>query len=153
MRFNPKSEAELAAGGLFPAGTYDFEVKSAEETTSKSSGAEMVKLTLSVFNEAGAKTSVFDYLVSSEKAIFKIRQFAAAVGLLEEYEAGELDALDMEGRGGKLKLKVESNEQYGDKNAVVSYLPAPVTVGSVAKKTAHVQWKAAPKDLDDEIPF
>jgi hypothetical protein len=151
MRFTPKSAKELAAGGLFPAGEYDFEVKTAEETTSKTSGAEMVKLTLSVFNAAGAKTSVFDYLVSSEKAIFKIRQFAAAVGLLEEYEAGELDALDMEGLGGKLKLKVESSELYGDKNSVVSYIAAPVTAGSIAKKTAFVQKRVS--GLDDDIPF
>lgn len=152
MRFTPKSEQELASGDLVPAGTYDFEVKSAEETVSKS-GNDMVKLSIWIFSESGAKRVVFDYLVGTEAAQFKVRGFAAAVGLLEEYDGGEMEAIDMEGKVGRCKIVVQKDTtgQYSDKNSVASYIAAPVTVGSIAKNTAKAKAKA--DDLDDSIPF
>jgi hypothetical protein len=154
MKFTPKSEQEVASGGLWPAGTYDFQVVSAEETTSKSSGADMIKLTLHVFNDHGAKITVFDYLVGTEKAQFKVRGFAAAVGLIESYDAGALDAFEMEGRSGQCKLAIQKDTtgQYGDKNSVASYL---TPVGGVAKPKASIAKpaRAVVANLDDEIPF
>ena len=152
MRFTPKSEKELASDGLWPAGTYDFEVIESDEATS-ASGNDMVKLKIFVFNDEGAKRTVFDYLVGTESAQFKVRGFAAAVGLLEEYESGEMDAVEMQGRTGKCKLTIQKDKSgaYPDKNGIASYVAEPVTVGSVEKKT--VRAKTKPADLDDEIPF
>ena len=46
MLFQPKTEAEVTKVKLLTPGQCDFEVKQAQSVTSKSSGAEMIKLTL-----------------------------------------------------------------------------------------------------------
>lgn len=155
MRFTPKSEAELSSDALWPVAEYDFEVSSAEEAQSKA-GNDMVKLTLYVFNDKGDKRTVFDYLVSSEKAIFKVRQFAASVGLLAEYEAGELNAYDMQGRTGRLRLGWKEDPGYQAQNTVSFYLPAKDTIANPEMRRQSMRKQervAAPADLDDEIPF
>lgn len=156
MRVAPKTEKELAEAGIWPAGTYDFEVLTAEDTISKK-GADMIKLKVKIFNDSGATQTVFDYLLDAMP--HKLRHAAEAFGLLDEYEAGGFDAIECEGKTGKCKIKVDKSEGFPDKNGISDYIPT-VTVGSVAKKTARAQrkdWPSwdAPKggDLDDEIPF
>ena len=46
MRFEPKSKEELASNGLLQPGEYDFEISTAEDAVSKSSGNEMINLTV-----------------------------------------------------------------------------------------------------------
>lgn len=148
MRFQPKSEEECATAGLLPKGTYAFEVAEASETIAKSSGNDMIALRLECHGDDDQKRSVFDYLVASEGSAPKIRQFAVSVGMLAEYERGELKAEDMIGRAGhaKIYIKQDKTGQYGDKNAVGEYLKP--TNGSAAPIT-----KPATKDIDDDIPF
>lgn len=147
MRTTPKSEKELAEAGLWPAGTVDFEVLTAEDTTSRK-GSDMIKLKVKLYNDSGASQTVFDYLLDAMP--HKLRHAAEAFGLLDEYEAGGFEAIDCEGKTGKCKIKVDKNEGYPDKNGISDYIPA-VTVGSIAKNTAKA--KAAHNDLDDDLPF
>lgn len=166
MRIAEPISAEKAneGGGFEPwrPGTYDFEVHDAAEDTSKASGAEMIKLTLYVFNADGGKRTVFDYLVNSEKAQFKIRHFSEAVGLLHHYEKGELDVYDMVGKVGKLKLGIKAAQgDYPANNSVQDYIAmdpasaraAPRPVASRAAAPAARQPARVSGDLDDEIPF
>lgn len=148
MRFDPKTDEELSSGSVWPDGTYDFEVSNAEETTSKA-GNDMVKLTIFIFNAAGARWTIFDYLVGSPKAVFKVKQFAEAVGLRDAYDRGELDAVDMIGKTGQCKVVTIKSDGFADKNGIGSYLKAR---GSVSRPAAQRQ-KVAAGDLDDEIPF
>src|SRR5688572_8987205 len=99
MRFEPKSEDEIAAANLLADGDYIFEVADAKEETSKA-GNDMVKLKLNVVGEEDRMHVIFDYLVSSEGAAFKLRHFAESVGLLPEYERGEITADQMIGCNG-----------------------------------------------------
>lgn len=165
MRFSPKSEAELSAGGLWPAGDYSFEVAAAEDTVSKASGADMVKLTLHIFDNTGSKKTVWDYLVGSEASQFKVRGFAVATGLLAQYEAGELEAIDMEGRTGRCKIvqQIDRTGAFPDKNSVANYLkpdeasavepPKPVRKGSNVSPRAKTVPAGEGTDLNDDIPF
>lgn len=161
MQFQPKTQEdiireqkEFAAKNVLPKGEYDFEVAAAEDTVSKKSGNEMIKLTLKVWGEDGKERAVTDYLLGAME--HKLYHFAHATGLGDLYEAGGLEAIDCEGRSGRVKLKVESSEQYGTKNAVVDYVAAkPKAHGDVALKPKP---KAAlDPDLDapedDDIPF
>lgn len=148
MRTTPKSEKELAEAGLWPAGTYDFEVLTAEDTTSRK-GADMIKLKVKIYNDEGQSQTVFDYLLDA--MAHKLRHAAEAFGLLDEYEAGGFDAIDCEGKTGKVKIKIEKSEGYPDKNAIADYIVTPSVVGMVkAEKKARV---AGGGDLDDSIPF
>lgn len=152
MRYNADA-ANDTSSGLFPAGIYDFQVVAAEEQTSRS-GNEMVKLTLHVFNDAGAKRTLFDYLVATDRAVFKIKAFAQATGLADKFESGELDAVDMEGRSGRLKLGVEAaSGSYPEKNKVDAYLAAAPGAGKPYVRPTRSKPVMSNDDLSDQIPF
>ena len=127
MRFTPKSEAELAENALLPEGEYTFEILTAEDTQSKSTGNDMLKLSLRIFENGGENSQrVFDYLVSIDSMIWKIRHFADAIGMLPEYDSGEMLAETLPGRTGKCKIVIQpASGQWDAKNAVKDYLPRP----------------------------
>ena len=155
MRFDPKSEAEVNTGGaLWPRGEYDFEVVAAEETVSKS-GNEMIALELDIYDSAGKSKRIFDYLVGIPEAQFKVRHFAAAVGLLAQYETGELGDEMLEGRTGRCKINIKKGtDGFADNNAVADYVK-PVETEHVADESVQTGAKKnlAKQDLNDDIPF
>jgi hypothetical protein len=157
MRFAPKTEAEIKAEGLIPNNTEcDFEVLEAEEKQSKA-GNDMIALKLRVWRPDGSTTTLRDWLVSNFPA--KIFGFAKSTGMQAEYEAGEMTAEAMEGKQGRLKVKIEESADYGAQNKVGFYvMPAaprsirapaePATRGGGAKPGAK-----GGADLADDIPF
>ena len=153
MRFEPKSEKDIAEGGLLPLGNYDFEVQEAEEKVSKT-GNDMIELKMRVYDNEGQGRTIFDYLVSTDGGAYKIRHFAYAVGLGESYERGELQASNLHGCTGKAKvfIKKDKSGQYPDRNAIADYLP-PANGSTAPNNTAvpRPPYKAA--ELDDDIPF
>lgn len=160
MRFTPKSADEIAEAGLLPDGDYDYEVISATDEISKSSGNEMIVLNLKVFDANGGSRTVRDYLVASEGGIRKVRAFAVSCGRLTDYDAGLMEAADLQGSAGRCKIGRDQNEGYEPKNRVAYYLdPAKQRSGGIA---APVVRRSAPArqpvpvgggDIDDEIPF
>ena len=152
MRFQPKTEREIAEAGLLPAGEYDFEVLEAEDTQSKA-GNDMVALKLSVYDKDGATRRVDDWLVDTDGGAYKIRHFASATGLLTLYEKGSLPASEMIGRVGRCKIAIRKDKtgNYPDKNSVTDYVKAP------EKEQSDAVPKRAPatvaQELDDDIPF
>jgi hypothetical protein len=164
----PVSQEEADKGGGFepwPGGVYDFEVHEATDEVSKASGREQMKLALYVFNDTGQRRMVFDYLGTDEKSQWKVRHFCAAVGLIPEYERGEIDAFDCVGKQGKLTLMVRPQRgEYPASNSVRDYVareegavkavaPRPAAATSAAaRKIAQSPVVAGSVD-DDAIPF
>lgn len=152
MRFSPLSEkqADEMAANIWPDGNYDFEVKSAIEKVS-AAGNGMFALELWIFNSDGDRRMVFDYLVDSEKAKWKMRHFADATGLTREYESGSLNEQDMEGRTGKCTLGTQpAKDGYQAKNVVRGYVKA---AGATVLNRAPARASVGGGDLDDSIPF
>lgn len=163
----PQTEAEAASSGrgaVWRIGTYDFECHDAADDVSKGSGEDMIKLTLYVFNDQGDKRTVYDYLPSSAKAQWKVRSFAKSVGLIADYEAGELNCYDIVGKTGKLKLGIKRAQgEYSEDNLVTAYVEAPDmperAPRPAARPAAPAQTRQptaaqrATADLNDEIPF
>jgi len=158
-----KEEADAGANGaVWRAGTYDFEIHDASEEISKA-GNEQIKLTVWVFDDQGDRKTCFDYLGATEKVQWKTRQFCQSVGLITQYESGELDVNDIVERTGKLKLGVQKSTEYGDQNKVLAYLEAPEQPARAARPAASRPVNSAParqpaparssQDLDDTIPF
>jgi len=86
-------------------GDYDVRVIDASETVSKSSGAEMIKLTLEV---EGRGCRLFDYLIASASTAWKIDAFRRSMGeKVVEGEEVELTARDLIGRTARARLKTE----------------------------------------------
>ena len=120
MIFKPKSEAEVNAFEIFPAGEYDFDIiKASDEVSSK--GNEMIKLELDIYAQNGNKTRVFDYLL--ENVAYKLKHFCDCTGLVKEYEEGVLNAAMCKGKSGKCLLIIQKDKtgEYPDKNAVKDY--------------------------------
>ncbi len=157
MRFTPLTDEEAAeqSNNLWPAGMYDFEVRQADETTSQTSGADMIKLEVWIFNTEGGRRLCFDYLVSSPKAAWKIAQFCASCGLSEQYKSGNLMTAEIIGRTGQCEVVVQpARDAFPAKNVIKTYLKskdAPATRAAPnPRKPVHA---GAGSDLDDEIPF
>jgi len=169
MKFDPKTEDELARESLLPDGIYPFEVLLAADEFSKA-GNEMIKLKLNVFGPDGEQVHVYDYLL--EKLAYKLRHFADTTGLLGDYERGELTAFSCMGKTGYAKIVLEAaNGGYSAKNVVKDYVardkvatkaqipltPAPPVHGSPVKftdpKAQATMAAQAPSDFDDSIPF
>ena len=141
MKFQPKTEKELAEANLWPNGPYAFEILEAEEKTDKN-GSPMFALKVKVFKDTGASQNIFDY-VSPSWMEFKLRHLAEACNLLVEYEQGEMEAYQLVGKTGQCKVNVSKDKtgQYPDKNGIADYL---------------VERAADPKAYnikDDSIPF
>lgn len=146
MRLTPKTEKEIAEAGLLPPGEYDFEVIGAEEQVSKA-GNDMVKLSLHVFDANGAPCWVPDYLLDAMPG--KLRHAAQAFGLMPDYEQGQMQASDMIGKTGRVKITIQKDKtgQFPDRNSVADYI--------VPKDGAatSVRNPAPAGNIDDEIPF
>jgi hypothetical protein len=151
VRFQPKTEEQIRADGVLPEGDYDFEVAAAEDTISKA-GNDMIALKLKVFAPDGGERQVRDWLVANVPS--KVRGFCEATGLLARYDAGELEAHDLEGRTGRLRLKVEGGEYAGNK---VAYYKRPNRVHSISRGGSGGALKPPPRPpvpgINDEIPF
>lgn len=164
MTFTPKSEAALVKEAeerntLWPKGEYDFEVVNYEDTTSKKTGADMIHLELKVYHPDGGSQTIHDYLLAS--MMHKLRHACEAIGILDRFEEGTLEARDFDGGVGKVMLKVDKakpNSGYRDKNSVDDYVKPAVRAGAragaaAARPAAPRQPKPSQDDLDDTIPF
>ena len=96
MNFKPCSEQEIAGRKLWAKGVYPFEIVEADEKVSQSGGNPMIELKVKISRPDGASRVLPDYLVA--KRIEKLRNAAAAMGMLDRYEAGSLPAADFRGK-------------------------------------------------------
>ena len=154
MRFNPLSEEEAAAqsADLLSDGQYDYEIREATEEVSKASGADMLKLEVWVYAATGDRRLVFDYLVNSERAAWRLRSFAESCNLLEQYKTGSLMVADIVGRTGRCQIATQkADATYPAKNIIKGYVKAKAT-GAPPSPRKPVP-AGAGTDLDDEIPF
>lgn len=124
MKFNPMSAEEIATAGLLTPGIYPFEFMDAMDTFS-TAGNEMIKVKLRVFGPGG-EAHVYDYLMGEGKSAYKLRHCCEVVGLLSDYEKGNLVAQQLLDRTGYVKLGVEDGKNgYLPQNKVKDYVKAP----------------------------
>ena len=119
MRFQPKTEHEIAMANIWPDGDYDFSCVEANDRISKK-GSEMIEVKLRVFSSNGNESVVFDFLL--EAMAHKLRHFCESTGLLSVYDRGDLTASDCIGRNGICRLGSETGGKYRPKNVVTDYI-------------------------------
>ena len=130
MKYTSSNEAPKSYH--LPAGDYSVTIVEASETVSRSTGADMIKLTLDAESPDGTQsTTVFDYLVASASSVWKIDAFRRALGFeVVQGEPVELAAEDLVGRTLRARLKVE--EFNGRANNKVEAWLAPLAASSNA---------------------
>lgn len=154
MKTTPKTEKEIAEANLLPKGTYPFTVGSAEEKTSKA-GNEMLVVNLKVYRGEGF-VFVKDYLMDTEMGAYKLRHIADACGVLASYESGNLEASELAGREGwvKIGIKKDKDGNYPDQNQALDYYKEePKAAVKETAASASSTNPSAPTEEDDEIPF
>lgn len=149
MKFEPKTEQEVEESGLLPKGEYDFEIVSAEDTTSKK-GNDMIALKLHVYNTDGSYKTVLDWLL--EAISYKLRHFAYCIGKGDEYETGTLSADGLTGCVGRCRLIIQKQEGYSAKNSVADYI-VPKNGAAEPRAVDAKMAQSSKAALDDEIPF
>lgn len=155
MHFTPMSEEEAAAqsADLWPDAIYDYEVRDASEETS-AAGNAMTKMEVWIYNQAGSRRLLFDYLVASEKAAWKIRSFCESCNLLEQYKTGALMVADIVGRTGRCQVVTQKADgAYPAKNVIRGYVKTKAAAPVSGSGTAPHRTKVPAGDIDDEIPF
>ena len=112
LGWDSKLPAEASGNKEFsipPVGEYNFMVVDADKTFAKTSGNPMLKVRLDL---QGADGCVFDNLVISEKAMFKLISFFESVGVKEKGKDMKLSigdaALEAMNREGRCKIKHET---------------------------------------------
>lgn len=107
---------------LLEPGTYDFQVMEAKEAVSKA-GNDMITMTLWVWNKNGKKFNVWDRLVATPKAAFRIKNFCKATGLESQYKNGTLTPDDCADTHGTCVIKIDPAQgEYKAKNVVDYYI-------------------------------
>lgn len=139
-----KVNHEQAGSGeyeLIAEGEYETVISDVEVTESKS-GNPMLKLTITLRNDVKQphrKQKLWDYLVATEKAMFKFHQVAKAVGLpngkdfksIEEFRNAILF------KAVRISVKHEENEYNGEKRTqarIKSYALATVEYNAPTAK-------------------
>ena len=129
---------------LIPAGDYTMRIKGGEFMLSKA-GKEMLVVEL---HNAEHDSTIWDNLVFTDKALWKIDQFLKAFGMQpdkgEEFEFDAEFVTRLIGKSGLVKVRVDEWEGK-KKNKVEAYLA--VLVDGKAPSTR------SKKKSDDEIPF
>ncbi len=145
---------------LLTKGEYDATVVKAEETVSKTSGNEMIAITLKVWNADGSGVLVNDYLLSTETGILKLCQFCEAAGLLDIYNQGILSASDCMDSNVKVKIKIDEGKgDFPAKNAVAAYVVPkapkrePAGTGYSGSQVANVNRQLEESSDGDDTPF
>ena len=145
----PLTQQELKQGDLIPKGIYNFEVINAEDTVSKSSGIDMIKLTIKIWLENGKERIIYDNLMESMK--FKLGHFAEVTGLIDQYNANLLTPESCIGKTGSLKIIIQTDKNgvYPDKNSVVDYVPQ---IKSSMLNPLGIQGEKK-EFINDDLPF
>lgn len=143
MKTTPKTEKEIYEANLLPPGWYPFTIGEATEKKSKA-GNEMIELNVRVYKDAGF-IFIRDFLMDSGFAAFKLRHCSDTCGILDQYEAGGIEACDLEGKEGfcKVTIKKDKNGQYPDQNNIADYANEPPKKKDEAKSD----------EPEDDIPW
>ncbi len=118
MNFNPADACEV-----LPEGCYSFEIVKAAQELAKSSGAEMLVLTLKCVDAGGRSVAVTDRIVNQPNMLWKLKQLCYEIGLKAKFDNGSVEDTDLIGLGGNVELRIEHDKsgQYPDKNGVKKY--------------------------------
>lgn len=150
MKFEPKTEKQIADERLLPDGEYDVEIVGAVEKTSKK-GNQMLEISVRVFGDSRVLV-IRDYLLENQQE--KLLNLCTACGIPEKYHAGELEPSDLQGLSCRAKIKVEPpKDGYDASNRIKSYVKPKGLEQRKAVAAAQKLVAEAATANGDDIPF
>jgi hypothetical protein len=154
FNFHPKTDEEIERMHLLPDGTYRFTVRNALETVSKEKGNPMVRVDLEIYGHDGGSSLMSDYLVASDKMAWKIKHFCDTLGLLEQYQKGNLEAQNLIRLEGYAQVVTEKRSEYPARNKVKDYgKPKSTKTNSILSPTKPDPNQSLEQNDDSDLPF
>ncbi len=143
-RFNFKDAKTTGSGDFepLPDGVYPAKITGAELTTAQSSGNPMIKLTLQISSGEYAKRLVWDNLVWTQAAFWKIKNIAEATNIPSNQAADagiEEVADELLNMNVDILLESKTNSNGKLQNVVKKYLPQEQTAPVVSNKAKFMQ--------------
>lgn len=140
FNFTPLSDVQInsmSTKELLPNGIYPFIVREVIQGYSKT-GNSMLEVKIGVIVGPKEIRVLTDYIVASEKMMFKLKHFCDTLGLEDKYIAGCIEPKDCINRSGKVKIGVEKGRPrddgqgvFADRNKVVDYVKPEAQMGNV----------------------
>jgi hypothetical protein len=124
---------------ILPPGEYTFRVTNVEFTHSNRTNAPMAAVTLEVEYD-GELVNVFDYLVLTKKAEWKLCSFFRCIGMKKHGESIVMNWNKAIGGVGRAKIYTEKFTKKdgtpGESNKVKSYIDPPIASASSPRQSA-----------------
>lgn len=152
MRFSPLTEKQAieAKFKLLEKGLGNFEITKAEEKYNDRQQCDMLYIVLKCRDYHGKQGLIHEYLLSNQKFGWRIRELCECVGLMDEYEKGELTPQQLVGKTGPCDIGISKDKdgKYPDKNNIREFKKS-----EAVSAPKPVDARAEIDDLDDDIPF
>jgi hypothetical protein len=150
FRYSYVSDEELGieSSKILAEGEASFTVKSAQESISKSSGANQLKICLLVKDRLGDTTTVWEYLPGTRNMAWKIRQFLKSIGCGRFYnDKGMVEPIFLVNKTGNciIKTRKSDNPEYKDKTIIDKYIEKEAFENESQAQSSN--------DEDDDLPF
>ncbi len=149
LRYKRISESEDSMRNVLDKGEYPFLIKSVEETRTKSGIYDMLVIEISVMDSTGREHTIKDWVVFMDEMAWKFRHLCSTCGLIDRYESDSIEAKDLEGKHGVVRLSIADYEKEGETrkvNRVADYVKAGA-INAAPKNDASASFH------DDQIPF
>lgn len=155
-KITPISETEYKARNAWPIGWYAATVVDAPDSCIEklsNAGNLMFVTKFQVYNDDGKMKFVTAYIMADGAAAWQLRSASEALGVLDQYRAGEIKENDLKGKSCFVKLGIEIDKDgvYEDKNVIKEFkkkMPGKITAADIPKPT-----EAKASYIDDSIPF
>ena len=126
MRYNPKDAIVVIPEGEYEASISNVNglAKDGGPLTTKN-GDPMEQVTFDVYvGDVVRKHS--EYFVSSPKALWRYKRLAQALGVADQFKAGDFEASNYIGSNLRLGITIEDDAAYGERNRVEAFNPSDV---------------------------
>ena len=139
------------AKNYLPEGDYIAILAECEETTSKSSGKEMLKCVWEIL-VGPRKVSIWDYIVNPT-GLWRLREIAKALGRVGEFDLNQFQLAAEVGIRLQVTLSLEENPKYGPQNRIEAW--APVVGDHAPEQPMNAAFTGTPRHVpsDQDIPF
>lgn len=162
MRYTPYTEEQIQSKNVMDEGTYTFQVLEVC-TTDKSgrvlqdkNGNDMAKLKLSVWDGEDKERALYTFISGDDNFAYKLRHFAKAIDMLDDYEQGIFNIHRSVNKSGKAHIVVKkgtlktdgSGDMWPDRNDVKDFV-----CDSQPFVSALTNNIAKPEEFNDDIAF
>lgn len=149
MKFIPLTNEQIdAISPTFEPGLNEFIVKDAIQKTSKA-GNEMIELKLEVSDNKDHTALIYDYIVSKDNCMWKLKNFCEQVGLIENYNIGFIEPSDCLNKTGTCITRYrKATTEFSERLIIKEYCKKDND--SLPTKTES---NGSSVIIDDSIPF